>query len=111
MAECNEGSPSLTGNSAKLTALKPRAAFRRISSAASAGSFSHGICNGMTRSGWRPAQTSRCQSFHARTQARPSSGSLLWENTAPQNPAMSDGKHSDAQMPPASMSRTRSSMS
>jgi len=36
---------------------------------------------------------------------------LLLEKTAPQKPAMSDGKQTEAQMPPASMSLTRSWMS
>ena len=43
--------PHWAGNSGKLTALKPRAALRRISSGASCGSASHGSCNGMIRSG------------------------------------------------------------
>ena len=65
----------------------------------------------MIRSGWVPAQTSRCQRFHARVQARPSSGSPERENTAPQNPATSEGKQSEAQIPAVSMSATRASMS
>ena len=65
----------------------------------------------MIRSGCVPAHTSWCQWFQARTQASPSSGSSDRENTEPQNPATSDGKHSEAQMPARSMSATRASMS
>jgi hypothetical protein len=39
------------------------------------------------------------QSFQARNTARPSSGSSFFQNTVPENPAISDGKFSDAQMP------------
>ncbi len=45
----------------------------------------------MKRSGFEPTQASRCQSFHARMDARPSSGSSVCENTEPANPAISDG--------------------
>jgi hypothetical protein len=65
----------------------------------------------MMRSGCGPAHSSMCQSFHARTQARPSSWSLLCENTVPAKPAMSDGKHSEAWTPSRSMSATRASTS
>ena len=65
----------------------------------------------MMRSGAVPAHTSRCQSFHARTHACPTSGSLALANIVPANPASSDGKHSDAQIPARSMSATRASMS
>ena len=75
------------------------------------GSASQGSWSGMIRCGCVPAQTSRCQRFHARVQAKPSAGSSARENTAPQNPATSDGKHSDAQIPAMSMSATRASMS
>ena len=63
------------------------------------------------RPGCVPAHTSRCQSFHARMHASPSSGSRDRANTVPAKPAISDGKHSDAQTPPASMSSMRASMS
>src|SRR5580658_4695396 len=46
-----EGTASRAGNSGKLTALKPRAALRRTSSAATATSASHGSCRAMMRSG------------------------------------------------------------
>jgi hypothetical protein len=36
---------------------------------------------------------------------------LAREKLVPANPAMSEGKHSDAQMPPRSMSTMRASMS
>ncbi len=98
----------LSGN---VTARKPRVALRRTSSAATSGSRSHASCSGMIRSGYAPAHTSWCQSFHARTHASPSSGSWLRANAAPANPAMSDGKHSDAQMPATSMSAMRAWMS
>ena len=98
----------LSGN---VTALNPRSALRRTSSAATSGSRNQASCNGMMRSGYEPAQTSWCQSFHARTHASPSAGSWLRANAAPANPAMSDGKHSDAQMPARSMSAMRAWMS
>ena len=44
-------------------------------------------------------------------QASPSSGSRDRENTAPQKPATSDGKHNEAQIPAVSMSAMRASMS
>ena len=81
----------LSGN---VTALKPRSALRRTSAAATSGSRNHASCNGMMRSGYVPAHTSWCQSFHARTHASPSSGSSLRANATPANPAMSDGKQS-----------------
>ena len=74
-----EGRPSWAGNSGKLTALKPRAALARTSSAATAMSFSQGSCRGMMRSGCGLAHCSRCQSLKARRQASPSSGSLARE--------------------------------
>ena len=61
--------PSLPGSSGKLTALKPRSALRRISAAATSASWSHGIWQGISRSGWAPAHSSMCQSFHALTVA------------------------------------------
>ena len=108
---CIDGRPMWYGFSGKLSALNPRAALRRTSSAATTGSFSHVICNGMMRSGYVPAHTSWCQSFHARTHACPSSGSLACANIVPANPASNDGKHSDAQMPAVSMSAMRAWMS
>ncbi|HEX4219583.1 MAG TPA: hypothetical protein VHZ02_14505 [Acidimicrobiales bacterium] len=99
------------GELGKLTAAKPRSAFRRISAAASSTSGSHGSCRGMIRSGKVPAHTSRCQSFQALMQAKPSSPSFEREKTAPQNPATREGKHSEAQMPALSMSAIRAPMS
>ena len=58
-----------------------------------------------------PAHTSACQSFQARRQARPSSGSSEREKTDPQKPATSDGKHSEAHTPLMSMSVIRAWMS
>ena len=46
-----DGSPRRAGNSGKLTALKPRAALRRTSAAATATSASHGSWRAMMRSG------------------------------------------------------------
>ena len=111
LPEKMDGKPSWAGNSGRLTALKPRLALRRTSAAASSMSASHGSWSGMIRSGWVPAQTSACQSFQARTQARPKSRSLDLEKTAPQKPATSEGKHTDAHTPLRSMSSTRASMS
>src|ERR1700749_3460784 len=108
---CRLGIPHWAGNSGKLTALKPRAALRRSSSVASCGSASHGSCSGMMRSGKLPAHTSRCESFQARSTASPNSGSSLFQNTVPANPAISDGKFSDAQIPARSMSAIRALMS
>ena len=48
--ECSDGSPTSTAL-AKLTALKPRSALRRISPAATSGSGSQVNCNGMIRPG------------------------------------------------------------
>ena len=106
-----EGSPNWAGNSGKLTALKPRAALARTSVAATSTSANQGSCRGMIRSGYVPAQTSRCQSLKARMQASPRSLSAAREYTAPQKPETSEGKHSEAQMPARSMSRMRASMS
>src|SRR5436190_20574966 len=69
----SDGMPMWCGFSGKLNALNPLAELRSTSWAATAGSFSHVICNGMIRSGYVPAQTSWCQSFHARTHASPTS--------------------------------------
>ncbi len=74
-----EGSCSWAGNSGKLTALNPRAAFARTSVAAIPTSASQGSCRGMMRSGWLPAHTSRCQSLKARRQASPRSASFARE--------------------------------
>src|SRR4051794_27712790 len=92
---CGDGSPIWAGNSGKLRARKPRSALARTRSAATSGSGNQVICSGMMRPGWVPAQTSWCQSFHARTQASPSSGSFDLENTPPAKPAISDGKHNE----------------
>ena len=101
------GRPSWAGNSGKLTALKPRRALARTSSAATATSASQGSCSGMIRSGKVPAQTSWCHWFQARRQASPSSGSSDLMNTDPQKPATREGKHSEAHTPLRSMSATR----
>ena len=53
-----------TGFSRNETA-EAEAALRRISSAASTGSTSQGICTGMNRSGSEATHTSRCHWFHA----------------------------------------------
>ena len=45
--------------------MKPRAALRRMSAAATSGSWIHASCNGITRSRCGPAHSSMCQSFHA----------------------------------------------
>src|SRR4051812_1810683 len=58
-----DGYPSRSGFSENVTALKPRSALRRISAAATAGSESQGSWQGMIRSGYGPAQASRCQSL------------------------------------------------
>ncbi len=88
---CSDGRPRSTGCSTKLTARKPRSALRRISAAAISGSDSHGSWSGMNRSVRGPTHSSRCQSFQARTQASPNSGSEHREKFDPANPAMSDG--------------------
>src|SRR5207248_10620840 len=108
---CGDGSFIWDGNSGKLRTRNPRAALARTRSAATTGSRSHVICNGMMRPGWVPAQTSLCQSFHAFTHASPSDGSVERENTPPAKPAMREGKHSEAAMPADSMSDNRASMS
>ena len=108
---CTDGSPRLFMLSGNVIALKPRSALRRTSAAATSGSPSQTSCSGIMRSGYVPAHTSWCQSFHARTHARPSSGSLLFANATPANPAMSDGKQRLAQMPATSMSAMRAWMS
>ena len=61
-----------------------------MSAAAISGSFSHASCSGMMRSGCVPAHSSMCQSFHARSDASPSSWSLVFEKIVPANPAISD---------------------
>src|SRR3954463_6601363 len=55
---CGDGSFICAGNSGNERARKPRAALARTNSAATKGSCSHVICNGMMRPGWVPAQTS-----------------------------------------------------
>ena len=106
-----EGYPSWAGNSGKLTALNPRAALARTSAAATSTSASHGSCSGMMRSGWVPAHTSWCHWFHARSAGQAELGVVGTENTEPQNPATSDGKHREAQIPLRSMSAIRAPMS
>ena len=69
-----EGRPSWAGNSGKLSALKPRPALARTSAAATATSPSQVSWSGMIRSGWVPAHTSWCQSFHARMAGQPELG-------------------------------------
>ena len=64
--------------------------------------------SGTMRSGWGEYHSSKSQSFQARTHARPSSGSLASENSVPPKPVMPEGKFTDDQMPPMSMSRMRS---
>src|SRR5579863_9661479 len=70
-----DGNPNWAGNSGNDTALNPRAALARTSSAARSTSASQGSCIGMMRSGYVPAHTSRCQSLNARRHANPSSAS------------------------------------
>ena len=48
---CTDGRPMLFMLSGNVTALKPRSALRRTSSAATSGSRNHTSCNGMMRSG------------------------------------------------------------
>ena len=83
---CTDGSARLFMLSGNVTALNPRSALRRTSSAATSGSRSHASCSGMMRSGYVPAHTSWCQSFHARTHARPSSWSWLRAKATPAKP-------------------------
>ena len=107
----NEGSPISCGRSGKVTDVKPRAALRRISSTASAGSARYVMPSGTMRSGCGEYHSSKSQSFHARTQARPRSRSAASKKTRPQNPVIMDGKFTDAHTPLMSMSRTRASTS
>jgi hypothetical protein len=62
---------------------------------------------GTSRSGYSECHSSKNQSFHALVAASPSSGSSAWENTRPQNPAIIEGKFTDAHTPLMSMSLTR----
>ncbi len=103
--------PIRCGCSGNVTARNPRAALRRISSAATSASARNVMPIGTIRSGWRECHSSKNQSFHARVTARPSSGSEQRENTEPQNPVIWLGKFTDAQIPLMSMSRTRASTS
>jgi hypothetical protein len=91
--------------------VKPRAALRRISAAASAASARYVIPSGTIRVGWAEYHSSNSQSFQARTQAWPSSWSSMSENTLPQKPVICEGKLTDAQTPLMSMSCTRASTS
>ena len=99
------------GISGSVTAVKPRAALRRISSAPSSASPRYVMPIGTMRSGYAANHTSWNQSFHARVTASPSSGSLQRENTEPQKPVICDGKFTDAHTPLMSMSRMRASTS
>ena len=82
----------LCGRSGSDTALNPRSAFRWISWTATSGSASQVRPIGMTRLGYGLYHSSYSQSFQARRQASPSSGSSDWINLAPQNPVRKDGK-------------------
>ena len=66
------------------------------------------MASGMKRSGCCCHHSSTIQSLYARVVARPSSGSFALEYTRPQKPVIIDGKFRAAQMPPTSMSFTRS---
>src|SRR5579862_9887762 len=68
-SQCPEwivGRPSLSGASENVAALNPRAALRRISSAAISGSRKYVIWFGTNRSGCAPHHASKCQSLYAR---------------------------------------------
>ena len=99
--------PMRCGCSGSVTAVKPRAALRRISAAPSSASARNVMPIGTMRSGWGEYHSSKNQSFHARVTASPSSGSVHRENTEPQKPVICDGKFTDAHTPLMSMSRTR----
>ncbi len=107
-----DGSPSWEGNSGKLTARKPSSALR-----ADLGRRHLDVGQPRQLEGDDPAP-GRCRprprgasGSTPATQARPSSGSPDREKTDPQNPATSEGKQSEAQIPAVSMSATRASMS
>jgi hypothetical protein len=102
----NDGSPSGTGLSAKLTARKPFPASHSTSAAASAASHTGTIPSGMNRSGAAAHHSSMLNSFHARTQRSARSLSCARANTLPAKPG-NDGKHSVACTPSRSMSLTR----
>ena len=104
--------PSLSGASENVTALKPRAALRRISSAATCGSRRNAIWFGMKRPGAAPHHASRCQSLYARIATSASSSSVGHSvRRCPTKPGRNDGKQSDAATPSMSMSATRASTS
>ena len=107
----SDGRPIACGRSGNVTDVNPRAALRRISSAAIAGSARYVMPSGTMRSGCRSYHSSNSQSFQARTHATPSSRSATLKNTRPQNPVICDGKFTAAQTPLMSMSRTRASTS
>ena len=107
----SDGRPMACGRSGNVTERNPRAALRRISSAASAASARYVMPSGTIRSGWLTYHSSYNQSFHARAHACPSSWSAAPENTLPQKPVICDGKFTDAHTPLTSMSRTRASTS
>ena len=91
--------------------MNPRAALRRISSAASNGSLRYTIPQAIIRLGYAWNHSVHNQSFHAFTAAFPTSTSLACANTRPQNPVIIEGKLSIAQIPPRFMSATRAWMS
>ena len=99
--------PSPSGFSEKLTARNPRAALRRISSAASSGSASHGSWQGMKRSRSVAHHSSIIQSLYACSDASPSSGSCMRAKRLPAKPQSVEPKHSEAQIPATSMSARR----
>jgi hypothetical protein len=72
--------------------VKPRAALRRISSAATTGSASQASWHGIMRPGQVPAQTSSSQSLKARSDASPSSRSFMRRKRQPREPERRGGK-------------------
>ena len=99
--------PMRCGISGNVTAVKPRAALRRISRAPSSASARYVMPIGTMRSACGEYHSSKNQSFHARVTASPRSASPQRENTEPQKPVICDGKFTDAHTPLMSMSRTR----
>ena len=95
--ECNDGSPSSCGISENVTALKPRSALRRTSSAATSGSSRYGSWHGMMRSRVRAGPL-----LEVPVVPRPHGGerevgvaALTWSRW-PAKPGRNDGKQSDA---------------
>ena len=76
------GRPMRCGCSGSVTAVKPRSALRRISSAPCSGSARYVMPSGTMRSGYGAYHSSWNQSFHARVTASPSSGSEHWREHA-----------------------------